>query len=92
MPSNTQPCSADLILVQGTGASRLALPAKDAADLVGVSRAQWWKLHASGKIPLPVYLGTKAPRWRVEELRAWLAAGCPDRLAWQKLRRPRHDL
>jgi predicted DNA-binding transcriptional regulator AlpA len=66
--------------------NKLALPAREAAALVGVSRAQWWKLHASGKVPLPVYLGTKAPRWRVEELRDWLAAGCPDRLTWQRIR------
>jgi predicted DNA-binding transcriptional regulator AlpA len=65
---------------------RLALPAKGAAALVGVSRAQWWKLHSSGKVPLPVYLGTKAPRWRVDELRDWLAAGAPDRATWLKLR------
>jgi predicted DNA-binding transcriptional regulator AlpA len=65
---------------------RLALTAKDAAALVGVSRAQWWKLHSAGKTPLPVYLGSKAPRWRFEELRAWLNAGCPDRQTWQRLR------
>jgi predicted DNA-binding transcriptional regulator AlpA len=65
---------------------KLALPAKDAAALVGVSRAQWWKLHSAGKVPLPVYLGTKAPRWRVDELRAWLEAGCPDRQTWLKMR------
>ena len=64
----------------------LALPAKDAAKLLGISRAQFWKLHASGKIPLPVYLGSKAPRWRAEELREWLAAGCPDRQSWQRIR------
>jgi predicted DNA-binding transcriptional regulator AlpA len=72
-----------------SNSERLALPAKDAAALVGVSRAQWWKLHASGKIPLPVYLGTKAPRWRVDELRAWLAAGAPDRQTWQRIREGR---
>jgi predicted DNA-binding transcriptional regulator AlpA len=65
---------------------QLALPAQEAATLVGVSRSQWWKLHAAGKVPEPVYLGTKAPRWRVEELRSWLAAGCPDRQTWRRLR------
>lgn len=65
---------------------RLALAARDAAALVGVSRAQWWKLSAAGKVPLPVYLGTKAPRWRVDELRDWLAAGAPDRQTWQEVR------
>jgi predicted DNA-binding transcriptional regulator AlpA len=65
---------------------RLALSAADAAALVGVSRAQWWKLHSAGKVPVPVYLGAKAPRWRVDELRAWLAAGAPDRQTWLRLR------
>jgi predicted DNA-binding transcriptional regulator AlpA len=65
---------------------QLAVAAEGAAALCGISRAQWWKLHAAGKTPLPIYLGTKAPRWRVEELRAWLAAGAPDRQTWLKLR------
>lgn len=64
----------------------LALSPKDAAAVLGISRAQLWKLHASGKIPLPVRLGTKAPRWRVDELRAWVNAGCPDRQTWQRMR------
>jgi len=62
---------------------KLAVTAKDAAALLGICRAQLYKLDALGKIPLPVRLGTRAPRWRVDELRAWLAAGCPDRATWQ---------
>ena len=65
---------------------RLAVPAKDAAALVGVSRAQWWKLFAAGKTPAPIYLGAKAPRWLVAELRDWLAAGVPDLQTWQRMR------
>jgi predicted DNA-binding transcriptional regulator AlpA len=42
-------------------------------------------LHAAGKIPKPVYLGTKNPRWRADELRAWLAAGAPDLLTWERM-------
>jgi predicted DNA-binding transcriptional regulator AlpA len=68
---------------------KLAVPAKDAAALVGISRAQWWKLFAAGKTPLPIYLGTKAPRWRIAELEAWLAAGAPDRATWQRQREAR---
>jgi predicted DNA-binding transcriptional regulator AlpA len=64
----------------------LAVPADGAAELCGVSRSQWWKLHSAGKVPLPIYLGSKAPRWRVEELRLWLAAGAPDRTTWLKMR------
>lgn len=64
---------------------RLAITASDAARLLGISRGQFWKLHSAGKVPPPIYLGRKAPRWRLDELRAWLAAGCPDRQTWQRL-------
>jgi predicted DNA-binding transcriptional regulator AlpA len=70
-------------------ADRLAVTARDAARLLGISRAQLYRLHSSGRLPPPVYLGTKAPRWSVAELRAWLAAGCPDRQAWRRLREGR---
>lgn len=65
---------------------RLALSAMDAARLLGISRAQFWKLHSAGKLPLPIYLGSKAPRWRLEELREWLAAGATDRQSWQMMK------
>lgn len=65
---------------------RLAVSATDAANLLGISRAQLWKLHACGKLPLPARLGSKKPVWVVEELRAWLAAGAPDRQTWQRLK------
>lgn len=70
----------------GIQPERLALTAKDAATLCGISRAQWWKLHSAGKTPAPVRLGTKAPRWRRAELVAWLDAGCPNRLTWERMR------
>ena len=63
---------------------RLALTATEAAARMGICRAQFWKLHSAGKVPMPVYLGTKAPRWRLDELRQWLDAGCPDRQTWQR--------
>jgi predicted DNA-binding transcriptional regulator AlpA len=62
----------------------IAVAAAQAATMFGISRAQWWKLHAMGKVPMPIYLGTKAPRWRVDELRAWVAAGAPDRQTWER--------
>jgi predicted DNA-binding transcriptional regulator AlpA len=65
---------------------RLAVTARDAARLLGISRAQLYRLHSSGRLPPPLYLGTRAPRWSIAELRDWLAAGCPDRQTWQRLR------
>jgi predicted DNA-binding transcriptional regulator AlpA len=66
---------------------RLAVTARDAATLLGISRAQLYRLHSSGRLgPQPIYLGAKAPRWSVAELRDWLAGGCPNRQVWQRLR------
>jgi len=64
-----------------------ALPAAAAARLLGISRSQFFKLHSAGKIPMPVYLTPRCPRWLRAELLAWLAAACPDRLTWTKLRK-----
>lgn len=64
----------------------LAVTAADAAKLLGISRGQWFKLHAMGRVPRPVRLGQRAPRWRRVELEAWLAAGCPDRETWERAR------
>lgn len=67
-------------------ADRAALPPADAARLLGVSRATFFKLHSAGKVPLPVYLSARCPRWLRAELLAWLEAGAPDRQTWQKLK------
>lgn len=64
----------------------LAVPASRAASLIGVSRSKFFELHACGKVPMPVYLGARAPRWRVAELSDWLDAGCPDRQTWDQMR------
>jgi predicted DNA-binding transcriptional regulator AlpA len=55
--------------------------------LVGISRAQWFKLFSSGRTPLPVRLGTRRPVYLISELEDWLRAGAPDRQTWLKLRR-----
>ena len=62
----------------------LLVDAKDAATLCGVSRSGWWKLHSSGRCPLPIRLGRKT-LWRIAELTDWLNVGCPtrDRWTWQ---------
>ena len=71
------------------GAPPAAVAASGAARLCGISESQFWKLHSAGKVPLPVYLGAKAPRWRVDELKLWLAASCPDRATWQRTKEVR---
>jgi predicted DNA-binding transcriptional regulator AlpA len=54
--------------------------------MCGISRAQWFKLAASGRTPLPVRLGTRRPVYLIDELESWLRAGAPDRATWQRLR------
>jgi predicted DNA-binding transcriptional regulator AlpA len=64
-----------------------ALPAADAARLLGISRSLFFKMHSAGKVPMPAYLTERCPRWLRTELLDWLSAGCPDRLTWTKLRK-----
>jgi predicted DNA-binding transcriptional regulator AlpA len=62
----------------------LLVPAAAASRLCGVSEASWYRLKSRGKVPLPVRLGGRV-LWRVDELRRWCAAGCPDLRTWQAL-------
>lgn len=64
----------------------LAISASDLATLLGISRRHLLALHSQGKIPSPVHLG-RSVRWDVDEVRAWLAAGAPDRDRWKKMRK-----
>ncbi len=52
------------------------------ANICSVSSRTWDRLTSSGKNPRAVRLGGR-PMWRVDELRAWVAAGCPDRRTWE---------
>jgi predicted DNA-binding transcriptional regulator AlpA len=53
--------------------------------ICGISRAQWFKLYSAGRTPLAIRLGSRRPVYLIAELEAWLQAGAPDRLAWQRL-------
>lgn len=69
------------LLATATASQPLAVAASEAARLCGVSRALWWRLHASGRCPLPIHINRRT-LWLVEGpsgLRAWLEAGCPSR-------------
>jgi len=64
------------------------VPASGAACFAGVGESTWWRLHSAGKVPKPNKLGGKT-LWRVQELRDWIAAGCPDRARWEAIRAAR---
>jgi predicted DNA-binding transcriptional regulator AlpA len=71
--------------------SPLLLAARQAAQLCGVSPATWWRWHAAGRCPAPLRLSPGCVRWRAEELRAWVRAGCPPRREWEARQAAQRD-
>lgn len=66
----------------------MGVEAAQAARLCGVSRAMWYSLRKAGRLPRPVRLGRRV-LWRVEELREWMAAGCPPLACWDAIKKGR---
>ena len=62
----------------------LLLRAPQAAALLSTSVRTWRTWNATGKVPRPIHIGRSA-YWRPEELKAWVAAGCPDRVSWEAM-------
>lgn len=59
----------------------IAVEAPAAAALFHLSERNWWRLHSSGRCPLPVRCG-RSVRWLLDGprgLRAWAESGCPPR-------------
>lgn len=56
---------------------RELLGVRDVAHLLGVSARSVWRMRDSGAMPGAVkVLGSV--RWRVSDLRQWIADGCPN--------------
>ena len=70
----------------------LAVDAAGVGRLLCISRATVFQLHSRGRLPLPVRLGSRCPRWIVSELHAWLQAGAPNREVWEQLKAARRRL
>jgi len=70
-------------------AEPLLIPASVAGPLCGRSEASWWRDHAAGRCPRPVRIGGST-LWRVEELRRWIEARCPDRRSWEAMEAARN--
>lgn len=62
----------------------LLLSARKAAAMCGKTLRTWRTWDAAGFVPAPVRVG-KSTFWRVSELKAWIAAGCPQRDAWNAI-------
>lgn len=66
---------------------KLLLTAGEAAELIGVSRSKFFELASAGRLPRPVRLGARCPRWVLSEMRAWIAAGAPDTRSWERIKK-----
>lgn len=77
-PTDTDPSASTALVVDAR-----SLAAMLAA---GVRTVRTW--DAAGKLPAPVRIGGRVV-WRVDEIRAWLAAGAPNRTEWEARRAAR---
>lgn len=58
------------------GGEPLLATAAQVAELLKISTRTLWRLRSDGNIPEPVRIGGTV-RWRVDEIKNWIAAGCP---------------
>ena len=65
------------------------LTAKALGQMLSLSKRQIFRLNSCGKIPKPIRIGG-AVRWSAQECADWLAAGAPDRRAWEAMKEVRH--
>jgi predicted DNA-binding transcriptional regulator AlpA len=63
-------------------AETLLLNARLAARICGKSIRTWRAWDSAGWIPRPIRIG-RSTLWRADELRAWVAGGCPRRQEWE---------
>lgn len=59
-----------------------AVDAREFGSILGLSVRTVRRLDQTGKIPRPIKIGG-AVRWRLDEIKNWLASGCPDRKNWE---------
>jgi predicted DNA-binding transcriptional regulator AlpA len=62
--------------------SPLLVDAKTAAAMCCKSLRTWRSWDSAGWIPRPVRIG-RSTLWRADELRCWVASGCPRRSEWE---------
>jgi predicted DNA-binding transcriptional regulator AlpA len=44
------------------------LTADEAAAEAGVAKSTWWREVKTGRMPAPIYVTAKSPRWRLSEI------------------------
>ena len=69
-------------LIPDISGNPFLLNAKQAAAMCAKSVRTWRTWDSAGWIPSPVRIG-RSTLWRADELREWVAAGCPRRAEWE---------
>jgi hypothetical protein len=54
------------------------------AALIDKSVRSVRRMNSAGLLPSPVRCGG-SPKWRIEEIKSWVDAGCPTRARWEKM-------
>jgi hypothetical protein len=61
----------------------IAVRPEEAARLCSLSRPTWDRAEAAGRTPAAIRLGDGGAKlFGLDELRMWVAHGCPDRVTW----------
>jgi predicted DNA-binding transcriptional regulator AlpA len=64
------------------------IEASELWSLLSISAATGWRWKAAGRLPKPIDFGSASRstlRWRLAEVRAWIAAGCPRKAEWEAM-------
>lgn len=61
------------------------IDADQLGEILGVSRTTVWRMASEGRTPCAIRL-RKSVRWSRLEIDRWIAAGCPDRRTWQRIK------
>lgn len=63
------------------GPQQILIGPQDLADKLGISRAHIYNMKRDGKLPRCLEVG--GPKWAIQEVEAWIAAGCPSQDDWE---------
>lgn len=74
--------------IEASTPATLLIDSQEVARRLDLSERTVWRLCSAGKLPKPVSIGSRSKRWRVEEIAAWVAAGCPPRNVWETTPKP----
>ena len=64
------------IRAEAFDAQPILITAAELAHMLQISVRTLWRLRSAGQLINPIRIGGNT-RWRLDEVREWIAAGCP---------------